>query len=123
MPADDEDRRQRILLGLEGLVPIVWMERVATRCADPRHPKREELFPTDAERRAVVDVLVMADGLAIGQPSKSPGSLAALAKAIVMLAAAPGGVKVFGKRWEIQDLPDGARLTETAADGKQDPKE
>lgn len=101
---------ERVLLGLEGLIPLVWLERVRAKCADTHHPTREELWPTDAERKAVTEVLVVADGLATGRPSKGRGELAALAKAIVMLAVAPGGVKVFGRRWEVRDGPRGVFL-------------
>lgn len=110
---------KRVLLGLEGLVPIAWLERygAVSRRANPAL-KASDLFPTDAERERVVEVLVMADVLAVpGAPgARRASSLAALAKAIVMLACCPGGVKFLGHRWWVEeDATWGVRLRDESA--------
>jgi len=79
------DRAERIALVLEGLLPIVALE-----CSD---------FPSEAEREQCVDVLVMADDLAVSSGGKSRGSLTALAKAIHWLSAIPPGPRVFGRHY------------------------
>jgi hypothetical protein len=98
---------ERLNLALMGLTPIVWIERCSQRCRDPRRPTRGELWPDDAEREAALEKLVMADGLAIGQPSARPGSLTALAKALVMLSVVEGGVKFNGVRYYVEDVEGG----------------
>lgn len=113
---NEADYRERVASALSGLVPIAWMERCSRRCADPSRPTPEELAPTVAEREAVVEVLAMADDLASGDFSRRkkrdsrPSSLAALARAIVLLAPSPGGVRVLGRRWRVE----GGQLVELA---------
>lgn len=96
------DHQARVLLALHGLIPIAWLDarERAARLGLPL--RREHLIPDEAERGRLLDVLVTADDLATGDfRGKSRGSLAALAKAIVTLAAAPGGVKFAGWRWQV----------------------
>lgn len=95
---DLSDYQKRVADALSGLVPICWLERTM-KCADRRNPTIAEMFPTPEEREAMLEKIVMADGLACGAPSKSQGALAAVAKALACLSLAPGGVVFLGRRW------------------------
>lgn len=104
-----DDYGRRLSIALQGLVPIAWMERAGQRAADPARPTVDEMFPTDAERGQMLEVLTMADGLAIGRPARSskPGALAALAKALAALSLAPGGVPFLGTRYRTEPVGGG----------------
>lgn len=97
----------RVRDAVSALVGFVWIELVAERCADKRKPTREELWPSDAEREKCVEKLVMTDGLAAGDPTSTPGALTTLARAVVFLSVAHGGVKFMGRRYEAREMPDG----------------
>jgi hypothetical protein len=105
----DDHYRDMVALGCEGLIPLVWLERVSQRCDDPMRPTRTELFPEQWEREAVVEVLTVADVLACGAPGVrgKPKGLAALAKGLVYLSLAPGGVKFAGLHVEAVEQPGG----------------
>jgi len=104
-----DDYGHRLSIALQGLVPLAWMERASARAADPSRPTVDEMFPTDAERDQMLEVLTLADGLAIGRPSRSskPGALAALAKALAALSLAPGGVPFLGTRYRTESIGSG----------------
>lgn len=104
----ETDRAQRVTLALEGLMPLVWMERCAVRCVNPRRPTRDELWPDDMERNLATNAIVMADTLVAG--GKGRGALTAVAKALVYLSLAPGGVKALGLHVEAVDEGDTVRL-------------
>ncbi len=121
MTVSDEQARGRVLLGLDGLVPLVWMEALhkAGYRGDgtPRNglsSNKSDLLPTDGEREVLVAALVVADDLALGV-GRGKGSLAALARAIVGLAAVPGGVAFLGCRWKVVEVGDRLELKDGAA--------
>lgn len=102
-----------VALALEGLVPIVWMERVTYRCEDPRRPKLKEVVATDPEEHEqLLRVITTADTLAVGQrtPPGQPNRLAAVAKALVILAAQPGGVLFLDTRYVVEEVDGVAQL-------------
>lgn len=106
----DSDYAERVLLALHGLVPVVFMERCVARCQDPHSPTAEELWPEDHEREQVLDTLVMADVLVCPtracshkERERRGRSLTALAKALVILSLAEGGVRFLGFRWQFVD--------------------
>lgn len=76
-----KDRMERVVLVLDGLLPIVAMEL-------------GDVPPSDEECDRVVHTLTMADHL----PGDT-GSLAAVAKALHWIAGCPGGAKVFGNHY------------------------
>lgn len=115
---------------LEGLVPIAWMDRAGKLCADPRKPTAAELFPSDEERRGIVDKLCLADTLVAGgavtprQRQKRSQDLSAVASAIAIGAAVPGGIRAFGTHWwmdeetgQLRSGPDETGSTRLNPDG------
>jgi hypothetical protein len=124
------DYAGRVLLALEGLVPVAWMDRVhrhrvtfAGSLEEAMTPAamRKGMFPSDEEREQIVGLLVMADTLAAGgantpnQHETRGKTLAALAKAITIGALMPGGIKFLGQKWEaVDDAHMGLRLEESA---------
>lgn len=105
------DYHRRLSLTLEGLVPIAWMERASDRAQNPREPTMAEMFITPQEREWIQERLCMADDLAVGAfGGKSKGSLAALAKALVVLALVPGGAPFLGRRYRTESWGSGVRL-------------
>lgn len=96
--ARDENYRTKIRDALSALVPMAWSERLSM-CSDRRNPKIAEMFPTELEKKDMLEKICMADGLAAGAPSKSPGALAATAKALAVLSLTPCGVVFLGRRW------------------------
>lgn len=91
---------QKILLALQGLIPIAMMDLMAKHGS-----KIEDMHPGEAEREEMVEILVMADALAAGslgtkkdREARGRG-LATVAKAICYLACKPGGVEFLGRKW------------------------
>ena len=112
---NESEWASRVQLALDGLVPIAWLERTQ-RCNDPNNPTPEEMMPSEAERQQIVETLCMADVIAVpcgglsAKERKRRGSiLAALAKAMVIGACVPGGIKFLGRKWELR----GGRLHES----------
>ena len=105
---DQAQYTANLALTIDALVGIAWIERVA-RCQDPRHPRRDELFPSDAERRQITETLVMADTLAAGgantprEHANRARALTALARAIAIGAAVPGGIRFLSQHWWMDD--------------------
>lgn len=98
--------QERVALALSGLVPLAWIDLATKRCADPGNVNAAEMVPSEEERQVLLDVILMADSLALGQKSKQGNQLSSVAYALCYLACCPGGVKFLGTHYYL----NGGRL-------------
>lgn len=87
---------EHLLVGMLELAVPMWVEKVARYTPEHR-----------AERQRICSETIGSKGDVILYKSKKAGESADafnhLAEGLALLAFAPGGVKVFGRRWQVEN--------------------